>query len=203
MLSATTQKNDHGFSLIEVLIALAVIIILTGIGVPIISKAVNDISLQYSATNLSGLLQSARIQAVRRNTFFTVDEAMLPSGNPGYYLDLPKTGVYAQGDPVLPLNTQVTVHAGIGSGAPNEGPFIASLNFAVNPGAVNPSFNARGLPCVAAGNACPQNPGQGFVLFLSKPAFTGNVAWASIVINPSGHVQVWTCDNAGNWIQRN
>lgn len=203
MLNATTQKNDQGFSLIEVLIALAVIIILTGIALPSVLKAVSDIGLRYSATNLSGLLQSARIQAVRRNTFFTVDEATLPSGDPGYYIDIPKAGVYTLGDPVLPLSTQVTVHAGIGSGAPNEGAFIASLNFAVNPGGSNPSFNARGLPCVAAGNVCPQNPGQGFVMFLSKPAFMGNVNWSSIVINPSGRVQIWTCDGAGNWIQRN
>jgi prepilin-type N-terminal cleavage/methylation domain-containing protein len=203
MLNATTQKKDQGFSLIEVLIALAVIIILTGIALPSVLNAVSDIGLRYSATNLSGLLQSARIQAVRRNTFFTVDEATLPSGDPGYYIDIPKAGVYTLGDPVLPLSTQVTVHAGIGSGAPNEGAFIASLNFTINPGGSNPSFNARGLPCVAAGNACPQNPGQGFVMFLSKPAFMGNVNWSSIVINPSGRVQIWTCDGAGNWIQRN
>ena len=127
----------------------------------------------------------------------------MPSGNPGYYIDIPKAGVYTLGDPVLPLNTQVTVHPGIGSGAPNEGTLVGSLNFTVNPGGANPSFNARGLPCVAAGNACPQTPGQGFVLFLSKPAFRGNVNWASIVINPSGRVQIWTCDSGGNWIQRN
>jgi prepilin-type N-terminal cleavage/methylation domain-containing protein len=203
MPNATTHEKDRGFSLIEMMIAAAVIIILTAIALPNVLKAVSDIGLRYSATNLSGLLQSARIQAVKRNAFFTIEEAVLPWGDPGYYIDIAKTGVYANGDPVLPLSTQITVHPGVGSGAPNEGTFVASLNFTVNPGGSLPSFNARGLPCVAAGNSCPQTPGQGFVLFLSKPAFMGNVNWTSIVINPSGRVQVWTCDNAGNWIQRN
>src|SRR5216684_3099999 len=203
MLNATTQKKNQGFSLIELIIAAAVTMILAAIALPRVLNTVSDVKLRYSATNFSGLLQSARIQAVKKNTFFTIDQATLPSGDPGYFVDIPKSGVYTVGDPVLPLGTQVTVHPGIGSGAPNEGTFIAGLNFTVNPGGGPPSFNARGLPCVAAANSCPQAPGQGFVLFLSKPAFTGNVNWASIVINPSGRVQIWTCDDLGNWIQRN
>jgi prepilin-type N-terminal cleavage/methylation domain-containing protein len=203
MLNATTQKKDQGFSLIELMIAVAVIMILAAIAVPRLLNTVSDVGLRYSATNFSGLLQSARIQAVRKNTFYTIQQATLPSGDPGYYIDIPKNGAYITGDPVLPLNAQLTIHPGIGSGAPNEGTFIAGLNFTVNPGGSPPSFNARGLPCVAAANSCPQTPGQGFVLFLSKPALTGNVNWASIVINPSGRVQIWTCDDLGNWIQRN
>ncbi len=203
MLNATTQKKNQGFSLIELIIAAAVTIILAAIALPRVLNTVSDVKLRYSATNFSGLLQSARIQAVKKNTFFTIDQATLPSGDPGYFVDIPKSGVYTVGDPVLPLGTQVTVHPGIGSGAPNEGTFIAGLNFTVNPGGSPPSFNARGLPCVASTNSCPQTPGHGFVLFLSKPTLTGNVNWASIVINPSGRVQIWTCDDMGNWIQRN
>jgi prepilin-type N-terminal cleavage/methylation domain-containing protein len=203
MLNATTQKKHRGFSLIELIIAVAVTMILAAIALPRVLNTVSDVGLRYSATNFSGLLQSARIQAVRKNTFYTIQQATLPSGDPGYYIDIPKTGVYAYGDPVLPLGAQVTVHPGIGSGAPNEGTFISGLNFTVNPGGSPPSFNARGLPCVASMNSCPQTPGQGFVLFLSKPTLTGNVNWVAAVINPSGRVQIWTCDNIGNWIQRN
>jgi len=202
MLNATTQKKNQGFSLIELIIAAAVTMILAAIALPRVLNTVSDITLRYSATNFSGLLQSARIQAVKKNTFFTIDQATLPSGDPGYFVDIPKSGVYTVGDPVLPLGTQVTVHPGIGSGAPNEGTFIAGLNFTVNPGGAPPSFNARGLPCIAVGNACPQTPGQGFVVFMSKPAAMGNVPWSAVVINPSGHIQLWTSDGTGNWIQR-
>jgi len=203
IVNTTTQKKNQGFTLIELMIAVAVIMIVTAIALPRLLNTVSDISLGYSATNFSGLLQSARIQAVRKNTFYTIQQTTLPSGDTEYYIDLPKSGVYTIGDPALPLGDQITVHAGIGSGAPNEGTFISSLNFTVNPGANAPSFNARGLPCVAAVNSCPQAAGQGFVLFLSKPAFSGNVNWAAIVTNPSGRVQIWTCDSLGNWTQRN
>jgi prepilin-type N-terminal cleavage/methylation domain-containing protein len=198
-----TEKANQGFSLVEMMIVVAVMMILGAITAPGLFNTISDISLRYSTANFAGLLQSARIQAVRKNTFYSVDQVTLASGDQGYYVDVPKSGVFAAGDPVMPLGTQLTVHPGIGSGAPNETAFITSLNFTVNPGGSAPNFNARGLPCVAAGNACPQTPGQGFVVFLSRSAVLGNLRWGAVVINPSGRVQIWTSDNNGNWIQRN
>jgi prepilin-type N-terminal cleavage/methylation domain-containing protein len=201
-MKPATPKKTSGFSLLELVIVLAMVLILAAIAVPRLMSTVSDISLRYAASDLSGLIQSTRIQAVRKNTFYTIQQGNLPSGMFAYYLDLPKTGVYANGDPTLPFGTSLTIHPGIGSGAPNEGAFTAGLNFTVNPGAAPISFNARGLPCIAAPNSCPQTPGQGFVVFMSKATVLGGVPWAAVVINPSGHVQLWTSDINGNWIQR-
>jgi prepilin-type N-terminal cleavage/methylation domain-containing protein len=201
-MKSTSPKKTRGFSLLELMIVVTVVLILAAMAVPRLMSMVNDISLRYAAADFSGLVQSARIQAVRKNTPYTILQGNLPSGTLAYYLDLPKAGVYTNGDPMLPISPSVTVWPGIGSGAPNEGAFIASLNFTVNPGGSPPSFNARGLPCVAVGNACPQTPGQGFVVFMSKAATMGGVPWAAIVINPSGHIQQWTSDINGNWLQR-
>jgi prepilin-type N-terminal cleavage/methylation domain-containing protein len=197
-----TEKTNQGFTLVEMMIALAVIMILGAITAPTLFNTISDISLRYSLSNFAGLLQSARIQAVRKNTFYSADQITLASGDQGYYVDIAKSGVYAAGDPVMPLGRALTVHQGIGSGAPGEGAFIGGLNFVVNPGASPPNFNARGLPCLVAGNACPQTPGQGFVVFLSRSTVTGNVRWGAVAVNPSGRVQVWTSDSTGNWIQR-
>jgi prepilin-type N-terminal cleavage/methylation domain-containing protein len=196
------RKRQKGFSLIEMMIAVSVVLILAAFAVPRLMSTVSDITLRYAASDFSGLVQSARIQAVRKNTSYTILQGTLPSGTPAYYIDLPKNGVYTNGDPMIPINPAITVWPGIGSGAPNEGTFIAGLNFTVNPGGTPPSFNARGLPCAAAANSCPQTPGQGFVLFMSKAATMGGTPWAAVVINPSGHIQLWTSDGAGNWIQR-
>lgn len=197
-----TEKREQGFTLVELMIALAVIMIVLAIAVPPMINTVNDISLRYSASELSSLLQSARIQAVKSNSSYTVQSGALPNGQATYFIDLPKTGAYVVGDPFLPMSSSVTLHAGTGSGAPNEGVFLGSLNFAIDPGTSQPSFNARGCPCVVVGNACPQTPGQGLVIFLSKSVLTGNVPWAAVVVTPSGRIQVWTCDSAGNWVQR-
>lgn len=200
--NSKTQRNLRGFSLLEMIVVVAIILIVAAFTVPRLLNTVSDISLRYAVSDFSGLLQSARIQAVRKNTFYTVPSATLAGGDLAYYIDIPKAGVYNVGDPVLPINPSITVHQGIGSGAPNEAGFIGGLNFAINPGGEFPSFNARGLPCFAAAGACPEVPGQGFVVFMSKSAVTGNVPWTALVITPSGRVQQWSSDGNGNWIQR-
>jgi len=202
MLRSTTPRKDRGFSLLELMISLAIIMILAAFTVPRVMNTMTDIKLRYVASNLGGLLQQARMQAVRRNTWYSVLKTVLPSGDAAFYAHV-KGNAYAAGDPALPLATLETGHIGPGSGAPNEG-FFTGGTFAINPGVDNPSFNARGLPCIAVANAntCPQNAGQGFAIFLSKPRFTGNLAWAAVIVTPSGHTQIWTYDNVGTWIQR-
>src|SRR5712671_1538760 len=63
MPNSTTLKKDRGFSLLEILIVVAVIIILGALAVPRVMNTVSDVNLRYFATNFSGLLQSARMQA--------------------------------------------------------------------------------------------------------------------------------------------
>ena len=208
MMHSMTPKRGRGFSLIELIIVVAMIMILAAISVPRLLNTVSDINLRYAATNISGLLQAARMQGVRKNTFYTVQPTTLSTGGTGYYAHV-QGGSYAVGDPLLPLGSQITAYIGTGSGAPNESTFASGtssngLSFAPNAGPDAPSFNARGLPCIGVPTtgACPLVPGQGFVMFLSKSSAVGNVSWASIAITPSGHIQIWTSDSTGNWVQR-
>jgi Tfp pilus assembly protein FimT len=208
MTHSMTPRRGRGFSLIELIIVVVMIMILAAISVPRLLNTVSDINLRYAATNISGLLQAARMQGVRKNTFYTVQPTTLSTGGSGYYAHI-QGGSYAVGDPLLPLGSQITAYIGLGSGAPNESTFASGtsssgLSFAPNAGPDAPSFNARGLPCIGvpATGACPLVPGQGFVMFLSKSSAMGNVSWASIAITPSGHMQIWTSDSTGNWVQR-
>jgi prepilin-type N-terminal cleavage/methylation domain-containing protein len=197
-----SRSNEHGFSLLEMMAVVALILVVTAFSVPSLINAISDINLRYAATNLSGLLQTARIQAVKRNTFYGIQPTTLPNGDNAYFVNL-QGPTYVPGNPLLPLGSQLQVFQGIGSGAANEGTFVAGLGFAAIGGGTVPSFNARGLPCSPTlANTCPQNAGQGFVLFLSRTSPLGAIRWASVVVTPSGRIQVWSCDNSGNWVQR-
>jgi prepilin-type N-terminal cleavage/methylation domain-containing protein len=204
MMSARqTGKCKRGFSLIELMIVVAVGMILMAIVPPLMLNTISNMKLRYSATDLSGLIQKARMQAVMKNTFYPINATTLSAGDVGYFVDLskPSTGIYAAGDPMVEMGGQVNVHAGPGSGAPGETAFITgSLKFAVDASGVLPRFNARGLPCSVVGNTCPQTPGQGFVYFLSRTSTFGT-SWASVSVTPSGRAQVWSYDGA-NWVQQ-
>ncbi len=200
MAHRTASTGREGFSLIEMVMVVAMLMILAAVFAPLISNAVSGIKLRYSATGLSDLMQKARIEAERKNTFYSIEQTTLSGGEVAYYVDLPKSGTFAAGDPLVELGNQVSVHSGTGSGAPGETALAASLNFALVSSGVLPKFNARGLPCLPAGGTCPQIPGrQGFICFLSRNAGLGT-AWASVVVTPSGRVQVWSYDGT-NWTQ--
>jgi type IV fimbrial biogenesis protein FimT len=180
-------------------IALAMILILGAIFTPSVSNAISMIKLRYSANDLSGLIQKARIEAARRNTFYSIEQTTLSGGVVAYFVDLNKNDTFTAGEPVVELGDQVNVSFGTGSGAPGEAAFAASLNFALNSTGVLPKFNARGLPCLPSGGTCPQTLGQGFIYFLSRNSALGT-SWASVVVTPSGRVQVWSYGGA-NWAQ--
>jgi prepilin-type N-terminal cleavage/methylation domain-containing protein len=197
----TTRRKVHGFSLLELLIAVAVAMVLAAIAAPTLMGFITTLKVRYAARDLSGLMQLARIQAVKKNTFYSILPQATGGGQTEYFVDLSKSGAYAAGDRVITMAAQTTVHPGTGSGAPNEVSFVTSLNFTVDAAGNPATFNARGLPCVVVGNTCSSIPGQGLIYFLSTLGTRGNLSWAAVAVTPSGHAQVWTCDGAGNWVQ--
>jgi Tfp pilus assembly protein FimT len=191
-----------GFTMLEALVVIAIIMVISALTAPSIMRTVNNINVRYSARNLSSLMQTARIQAVRRNTFYSIQPMAMPGNVTGYYVDLNKNQTYASGDTVVTMAGATTVTPGGGSGAPNETAFLGSLGFAVAAGTSPVTFNARGLPCIVNGGVCPQAAGTGFVYFISTTGTSAQVSWAAVAVTPSGHAQVWTCDSGGNWAQR-
>ncbi len=199
MTHRTAPKGGEGFSVLEMVIAVAMLMLLAAIFAPMMSTAVAGIKLRYSANDLSGLIQKARIEAARKNTFYSIEQTTLSAGVVAYYVDLAKSNTFVAGDPLVELGDQVSVHFGTGSGAPGETAFTTSLNFTLDSSGGLPKFNARGLPCLLSGGTCPQIPGQGFIYFLSRNTAL-STSWASVVVTPSGRVQVWSYDGT-NWIQ--
>jgi prepilin-type N-terminal cleavage/methylation domain-containing protein len=197
-----TNEKAGGFSLLEMMIVLAIILVLAKITVPRFINVVGDINLRYVANNYSGLLQSARIQAVKKNSFYTVTTTTLSTGGTAFYVHA-QGGSYTTLDPMLPLGSQVTYHLGTGSGAPNEATLTcgASCTFGSSPNYA--SFNARGLPCAILSGVCPQNNGVGYLTLFSNTTITGNTSWAAVIVTAGGRIQLWTSDGSGNWVQRN
>jgi prepilin-type N-terminal cleavage/methylation domain-containing protein len=197
--ATTVRRSDRGFSLLEMIVVVAVILIMAGFTLPVLMTQVYANRSWYSATNLSGVLQRARMEAARKNTFYSVQQV---AGNPVMEEVVDKNAAVVASIAPAVMGQGVTVSFGAGSGAPGESAFITNLNFTTAAPSTLPSFNARGLPCTPAGVTCPVTPGQGFVFFLSGTSTSsGGVGWTAVAVTPSGRCEAWIYGGT-NWVQQ-
>jgi type II secretory pathway pseudopilin PulG len=194
------RRSHRGVSLLELMVTVAIIFTVAALAVPRIMTQVYAVRILYSASDLSGLLQRARMEAVRKNTFYSLQRV---AGNPVTVRIIDRNGTAVNGIPPIVLGNGVDVTYGSGSGAPGETAFIASLNFPTGAaaGTTVPSFSSRGLPCPAAANACVPVAGQGFVFFISGTSAAGAVGWTAIAVTPSGRCELFSYSGT-NWSQQ-
>jgi prepilin-type N-terminal cleavage/methylation domain-containing protein len=192
------SRTQRGFSLIELLIVLAVMLIASAITVPLIMTSVSQYRLRTSAVDLNGLLQRARTRAVRDNRTYAVRTA---ASNTQAYLDLNGNNLLDAGEPMIQLQRGVSLNTNPGAAAiPN-----ATLGFPPQSTTVQVNFNARGTPCVIVNAVCSSwdsagaTPNQvGFVYYLQSTS-GASTSWVAVSISPSGRFRSWTYYNNTTW----
>ncbi|PYX07231.1 MAG: hypothetical protein DMG88_15430 [Acidobacteria bacterium] len=194
----------EGFSLIELLIVVAISMIAAAMALPLVSNAVNQIHLSSSATDYANLLQLARMRAVQDDTYYQVQTTTL-SGDPIAYVDINNNGSYDTGEPMMVFASGVIYRA------QSAGPALSNLKTQFLPsgpvaqGSLQPTaipiFGSRGLPCVVSGSACPYLDALGrpfsYLLFIQN---TQNNRWEAVTLNPAARIREWAYDtNSSTW----
>jgi Tfp pilus assembly protein FimT len=111
-----TSSVAGGFSLLELLIVVAISITLAAIAIPSFLSAYYDIRLKAACSDLSGFMQRVRIQAAKQNATYSI--GYRPNGGvEEAYIDLNNSGAWDPGEPILTFNAAVTP----APGAPNGG----------------------------------------------------------------------------------
>ena len=194
------QSSEHrarcGFSLVEVLIVVCVVLILAAFAIPNLTTVIANIRLRGTAADLAGFVQQARITAVRKNSTYTI-LFNLTSGN-GAYVDLNGNGSYDSGtEPMIQFggnDTQVAAPGGA-SGAPtNLDASGGPLGWTATTG--NISFNSRGLPCDSTATPCGTN--VNYVFYFKDTRAFGASCWAAVSITAAARSKVWWW-NGSNW----
>jgi len=187
------KRPDAGFSLIELIIVLVVLLIISTIAIPAIRVTINNYRLDAAGHAVASLLQQARLQAVKTNqsTYAQYDTTKSPNLA---FVNSDPTVAYVNGNPDAELTTTVSFQA---AGMPNH----AQLDAYVGAGTeiqigTSIGFNARGLPCMAdATNVlrCLQiNPATGgtrsFEWFVQS---SSNQGWEAITVTAAGRIKTW------------
>jgi prepilin-type N-terminal cleavage/methylation domain-containing protein len=189
MRFSRNKSADSGFSLIELMVVTAIILVVSAMALPNIINSVQIMRMRSALTEVSGLYQQARRQAVRDAKTYPV-LTTTAQGRLTFYIDLGNDGGYNAGEPTVALPDGVTIVS-----TPSD---TTGIDTTTTVTGTLPAFNNRGLPCTyasqfacpfiatVAGNSVPSH----FVIYFS----TNNGGSMAIAVAPSGQVKgyIWT-----------
>ena len=188
-------RRNSGFSLMELVVAMAVAMILMAVALPSFLRAYHSYQLSNAATQMADIVRLTRYEAIRLNK--TVNCLIRPDSANPTMTDALMTDV--NGIPLTGVASRMVVLGSSGNlvgtvtGA-SALPAAAALG-AITPTAVAPTggtvqFDARGAV----------TPANVTVFYLKAPGSPESGSRA-VLLMPAGSIQIWSADSAGNWQQ--
>jgi prepilin-type N-terminal cleavage/methylation domain-containing protein len=205
------RRCNGGFSLLELMIVVAIMLVVAAYAIPMWSTAHRLAKIRASGTSYAGLMQLARSRAVNDDRYYSVYIKTATTTTPQMaYVDIyPQNvngssgngagGNYVAGPPADPMVTLSTeaVPQPVGS-APNT----ANLNLSFCGNCANaiirntpPTWGPDGLPCTpitsAGGTGQVCNSAGGPIAYVAFFQSSTNNEWDAVTISPAGRIKTW------------
>ena len=194
MVHESGARFTRGFSLLELLIVVGISITIVAIAMPSFINAFYSIRLKTAASNLSALMQQARIQAARQNKVYTIAYKATP---PQACIDANKNGTCDATETVITFTQSISMSTGApsGAGAPSAYVLVGDTAGTTYTNTTTLGYSARGLPCPYTPGNCP-TPAAGYFVYYIKDARVGSTGWAGVVVTRSGRTKPIIWDGA-------
>jgi prepilin-type N-terminal cleavage/methylation domain-containing protein len=189
MIRTHCRRPAGGFSLLELMIVVAIALVLAGLAIPGVMNAIYNSRLRSATANVSGVLQNGRMESIKRNKTISVHFGTVGSGAVAY-VDVNGDNNAANTEPQTQLGSSVTKSA-----SPPSAISTTALGF-TSPVSTDPSFNSRGLPCSIAGSPPTTTCPAGFVFYFTDSRPVGTVGWSAVSITPAGRIKTWFYDGS-------
>jgi len=188
-------EGEYGFSLTELVVAMAVALVLMGLGMPSFLRAYHTYLLTNAASQTADILRFTRYEAIRRN--MQLNCQIQPSASdPTMTILWTDSNKDNQPDPteqqiLLGNNGNLVSGAGV--------PGVAALTAAANITGGSISVPPSGTPITfdARGAVFPQNVNMLYLASVNAP----EAGYRAVVLMPAGSIELWTGDANGIWQQ--
>ncbi len=189
------RSPRNGFSLVELVLSLAVLLIISTLAVPVILRSLQSYQLNSSASQLAGMMKFTKFDAIRQNTPVSCQIAQQGS-NWLVWVDSNGNGIADGAEPQMYIGGNFTLLAG--GSVPSPTPIINSFGH----GYTGSNYT---WTVVSGSNATVTYDQRGVidsytlsVIYLGSPT-DPRFGYRAVVLLPSGDVQVWTSSSAGDW----
>jgi len=195
MNTHVSRRKERGFTILELVVVVSVIMVVSAVAMPSFLQAFRTYQLDDAANQVASVLKFTRYEAIRLNVTAAAPlraRTLQTAAGTNIYTDNNNSSTLQVTERQVLFSRNVNlVAAGV---PPNTAGLAAAIgvaaftNVALNGGSI--AFDQRGAVAPAAVN----------VLYVGNTQLPilGNRA---VVVLPSGSVQIWSTDAAGNWRQ--
>ena len=209
------RVRSRGFSIIEILIVVFIVLVIGAIAIPNVLLAVSNIRLRSSAGDLAGLMQQARILAAKNNPqnppVYPIRYGVL-NGAQIAYIDLNGDGAWSSSvtvngvtmsEPLIQFSGTVVPAAGAPSGSGGQPtPYVLAGDAVIGGGSYDNThtlaFTPRGFPCDYSSPPTCSTPAAKYFVYYLTDTRVGGAGWAGVVVTKAGRTKVvdW---NGSQW----
>jgi prepilin-type N-terminal cleavage/methylation domain-containing protein len=189
------KARNRGFSMIELVIVIAIILLIAAVAIPNAMEGIYDIRLRSAGNNLAGLMQQARHFAIRNNSFYPI-KSTTQGSQQMFFVDTSanRTSTTVAYDPTFPT---VQLGSGIERTTTNPDTAGTSKPWGFTPLSSTPYWGPMGLPCQMSGGLCVTSTTGGsgtiaaYQVILTDNRPFGTPGFVSVTATPGGRVRVW------------
>jgi prepilin-type N-terminal cleavage/methylation domain-containing protein len=200
------KRNECGFSMTELVIVLAIILIVAAIAIPNAIRAWYDMELRATGSEVASLMQQARILAAKNNAYYTLCYQVNQGIQQAYLTQVSLSSTtactYTASSSVsIDLARFITAASAAPTGS-SPSPYTLSTDTTSGTPCDNTctmAFSPRGLPCKfdtsTSPATCSTPASTYFVYYFNASSANG---YAAVLVTKSGRSRAYTW-NGSSW----